>query len=270
MWAIRSSVYHSVLFLYMTNSIPDLTTDAFQVILGSVLGDGHISKKCEFSTGSKHKEYLLLKQEYLKTLCSDNWYRAVKDNPFRGTSSEKKYPYHTLRISKCPESIAIQRMSLEDRLANLSELGLAIWLYDDVSLHQRKHFYNLSTHSFSLEEHERYLVPFFLSKGMFPRITIERKKNGASYYYLRFNKSDGNVREINRLLGLLPVKCYGYKRLPENFVSGAYYTLGDEQFDSLVAIAKQYNVSIHRVRMSVMKGEELILGKGAVKKHNGR
>lgn len=61
----------------------------------------------------------------------------------------------------------INQMPLKEVLDNLDDLGLALWFYDDGSLHQTKLFYNLCTHKFSREIHEDILVPFFNKWGIF-------------------------------------------------------------------------------------------------------
>jgi hypothetical protein len=81
--------------------------------------------------------------------------------------------------------------SLKENLNLLDDLGIALWFYDDGSLHKTKLFYNLCTHAFDYEEHVNILVPFFKSRGITPVIRTERKKDGRLFYYLSFNKLEG-------------------------------------------------------------------------------
>ena len=101
-------------------------------------------------------------------------------------------------------------MNIEDALNLLDDLGIALWLYDDGSLHKTKLFYNLNTQGFSEEVNKELFVPFFLKFGIKAKPTIERKKDGREFWYLRVGKYDG-AYEISELLNKYKVNCFDYK-----------------------------------------------------------
>lgn len=105
----------------------------------------------------------------------------------------------------------IKNLSIEEVLANLNELGLALWIYDDGSLHKSKYFYNLNTQSFSKEVQEDVLIPFLNSYDIYPKLQVENKKDGRQFWYLRIGKYQG-AAEISKILNEYPVNCYSYKR----------------------------------------------------------
>lgn len=100
--------------------------------------------------------------------------------------------------------------SIEKALSLLDELGIAMWFYDDGSLHNSKLFYNLNTHEFSKELQEDLFIPFFNKYNIYPKITKEVKKDGRIFYYLRISKFEGSY-EISNILNKCPVNCYKYK-----------------------------------------------------------
>jgi len=120
---------------------------------------------------------------------------------------------YTLDTFSHAELSRIKESSIERNLNRLTELGLALWFYDDGSLHQKKHFYNLNTHQFSFEFNKDVLIPFFKSAlDINGKVRFDRKKDGRCYPYLSFNRVSGNAVNIHLLLEKFPVKCYKYKR----------------------------------------------------------
>lgn len=55
----------------------------------------------------------------------------------------------------------------------MDDLGLAMWFYDDGSLHQTKLFYNLNTQAFSKETNEQIIVLFLAKYNIHAVPTIE-------------------------------------------------------------------------------------------------
>lgn len=101
-------------------------------------------------------------------------------------------------------------MPLQDILPLLNDLGIAMWFYDDGSLHKTKLFYNLNTQALSKEFQEEYLIPFFNKLNIYPKIQVENKKDGRQYWYLRIGKFSGAL-EISQILSKYPIDCYSYK-----------------------------------------------------------
>ena len=183
-----------------------------QVLIASMLGDGGMSKNDIFSTGCKYKEYVDYKYNILKKYALANWYRFIPHNGY------KDKEYHKLTLKKNKEITAICRQPLEDLLNSLDLFGLAIWFYDDGSLHNKKDFYNLSTHAFSKTEHENLIIPRLKDFGLKPTLAIERKLDGRILYYIRINKKDG-AEIINKALKKIPLSCYAYKTRPYDIMS---------------------------------------------------
>lgn len=52
-------------------------------------------------------------------------------------------------------------MDIETALNLMDDLGVALWFYDDGSLHKTKLFYNLNTQAFSQEINQDLFVPFY-------------------------------------------------------------------------------------------------------------
>lgn len=180
------------------------TRNQTQVFVSGVLGDGHIahtnSNSFVYLTNCKHLEYLKLKKQLLNDrgrikLLNNNGYSKTPIWVYYGGA------YKDLEY--------IKNFSLQSLLDNIDSLGLALWFYDDGSLHKRDLYYNLNTQNFDLNAHENILVPFFLNFGLNPKIRIDNRRS-KKYYYLGFNKYEGAF-EINKLLQTLPVECYSYK-----------------------------------------------------------
>lgn len=184
-----------------------LSKRQLQVILSGVLGDGYIHKtnsnSTYFTTSCKYEEYIDYKKDLLGDLykCKD----YIKENGFCKTS------VIVLRTKSIKELRAIRNYSIQEILDNLNELGIALWFYDDGSLHKKNLFYNLNTHSFSKETQEKYFLPFFNRLGVYPKLQIERKSDGREFWYLRIGKFSG-ANKITNILERFPIKCYSYKR----------------------------------------------------------
>ena len=73
-----------------------------------------------------------------------------------------------------------------------------------------KLFYNLNTQKFSKEDNE-LIAKYFKEKwNIIATPTIERKKDGREFWYLRIKKYDGAF-EIAKILQKYPISSYNYK-----------------------------------------------------------
>ena len=184
------------------------TKGQLQVFLTSQLGDGHIqttnSNSTYYSTNCKFEEYIDFKSTLLGNMFK---HKALKLN-----NGYSKTPIYVMNSKASSALLNIKRMSIVDIINNLDELGIALWFYDDGSLHKSKLFYNLSTHKFSKEIQEKVFIPFFNKLGIYPKLRIERKKDGRIFYYLCIGKFSGAIK-ISNILSKYPVNCYSYKRL---------------------------------------------------------
>lgn len=184
-----------------------LNNNQIQVILTGTFSDGYISigksGNSYYSTNSIHKEYLI----YKGLLLGDLHYGNISKRINGGYKKDIIYSTH----SQYSKSITVlNNKSIEEKLSLMDELGVALWFYDDGSLHAKHHFYNLCTHSFSREIQEDLFIPFFKNFGITCRTYKEEKKDGRIFYYLYISRYDGSV-EVSKLLRKYYVKCFDYK-----------------------------------------------------------
>ena len=85
-----------------------------------------------------------------------------------------------------------------------------MWFLDDGSLHKVKNFYNLCTHSFSLEDNILIKDKLNFKFGTDFRITSELKKDGRKFYYLSIRKI-GGANIISDILSKYPIESMKYK-----------------------------------------------------------
>lgn len=185
-----------------------LNNNQLQVFLSGILGDGYIatsnSNSTYFGTNCKYEEYITYKQNLLGDL--------FKHKSIVNKNGYKKSPIWTLRSKSLKELLILKNMSIQDILNNLDELGLALWVYDDSSLHKTDLFYNLNTQVFSKEINENIFIPFLKEKfNIIAKLGIEHKKDGRIFYYLRISKYTG-ASIITSILNKYLINCYSYKR----------------------------------------------------------
>lgn len=186
----------------------NLSNEQIQVLLTGKFGDGCLStpKSCVdnslYSSNSIHEEYVDFKMKLLGNLASKK--SRISSNGYTKTPI---WQFHT-HVS--PDITKIKNMDIETALNLMDDLGVALWFYDDGSLHKTKLFYNLNTQAFSQEINQDLFVPFLSKFGIFAKPTIERKRDGREFWYLRISRYEG-AYEITQLLNNYPVHCYNYK-----------------------------------------------------------
>lgn len=186
----------------------NLSNEQIQVLLTGKFGDGCLStpKSCVdnslYSSNSIHEEYVDFKIKLLGNLASKK--SRISSNGYAKTPI---WQFHT-HVS--PDTTKIKNMDIETALNLMDDLGVALWFYDDGSLHKTKLFYNLNTQAFSQEINQDLFVPFLSKFGIFAKPTIERKRDGREFWYLRISRYEG-AYEITQLLNKYPVHCYNYK-----------------------------------------------------------
>lgn len=184
-----------------------LNKSQLQIILSGILGDGCISttnsNSTYFSTNCKYEEYIDFKISLIGDMFKNK--RKLEHNGFCNT------PIFVMRTKSNKELEQVKSMPIKWVLDNLTELGIALWFYDDGSLHKRNLFYNLNTHSFPKDIQEKYFIPFFNKLGIYPSIQVENKKDGRTFWYLRIGKFSG-ADKVSAILEKFPLECYSYKR----------------------------------------------------------
>lgn len=189
--------------------LSNLTKEEIQILLSAFLGDGHYQKQSlngdyGIMLSSINKELLSFKKSFLTNLQSSDI--VQRDN---SAGYNKNGVIYCWRIFSDNLITHFYHLSLEHKLRLLSELGIALWVYDDGSLHKTKLFYNICTHSFPLEE-QLLMKDAFNTFNIFPSIAKEVKKDGRMFYYLRINKYSGSV-DIAKILQRHKVTGLNYK-----------------------------------------------------------
>lgn len=136
-----------------------------------------------YSTNCIHEEYIDYKIKLLGDLVSNKSF--IDKNGYNQTPIYRFYTHVNPDITK------IKNMSIEEALTLMDDLGLALWFYDDGSLHKNKLFYNLNTQAYSEEVNRELFVPFLKKFNINAMPTVERKKDGREFWYLRIGKYDG-------------------------------------------------------------------------------
>lgn len=188
----------------------ELSNEQYQVLLTGKFGDGcfHRNKGLNanymYSTNSIHKEIVEFKYNLLGDLKSKAGIRSTVNRGFKPniiySANSKTHPLITQFVNE----------DWKTSLENMDELGLALWFYDDGSLHKRALFYNLNTQKFSREDNI-YIADYLNRKWGIKAIpTIERKKDGREFWYLRIRKFEGAFK-ISEIMRNYYLPCYDYK-----------------------------------------------------------
>lgn len=188
----------------------NLSTEQYQVLLTGKFGDGCLWKNkglnanFTYQTNSIHKEIVEFKLKLLGNLKAKAGIRASINRGF------KQNIIYTGSSSTSPLITNFYNEDWKTSLNNMNDLGLALWFYDDGSLHKSKLFYNLNTQKFSKEENE-YIATVLKEKwGIIAIPTIERKTDGREFWYLRIRKFEGAFI-ISQILSKYYIECYKYK-----------------------------------------------------------
>lgn len=193
-----------------------LSNEQIQVLITGKFGDGcfnpnsrakyhpEMNFNYHYSTNCIFKEYVEYKRKLLGNLCNTQVKESIN-------SGYKRNLIYSIR-SICDKRITdIACESIQDSLYRMDELGLALWFFDDGSLHKIKSFYNLNTQCYSRDVVESILAPFLMERFNIRAIpTIERKKDGREFWYLRIGKFNGAFK-ISEILAKHNLKCFDYK-----------------------------------------------------------
>lgn len=184
----------------------NLNSNQIQVLLTGTFGDGHISLNKSgssiYSSNCIHEEYIDYKLNLLENLAGSK--KTYLNQGFKKSEI-------TSCISKASKEITnFNSKTIEQKLNCMNEVGLALWFYDDGSLHKKYDFFNLNTHKFSEEIQQDVFIPFFDSFDMKPKILKDKKQDGREFSYLYFGKHFGTY-EIMQILEKYPIDCFKYK-----------------------------------------------------------
>lgn len=190
-----------------------LTEEFKQVILGSILGDGHLknsqkeSHACRFSISHspKQKDYLLFKKSIIEQcipckvthnfLRSSRYKRGYVEE-YRLTTLGSMY-FNNLREEVHNNS---KGKRVPSAVKDLAPLGLAIWYMDDGN--KLPHGYRLATNSFTLKEIE------ILRTVLLKNFQVESSVHKGNQIYIPARSRD---RFTTLVRGALPENMLSYK-----------------------------------------------------------
>jgi hypothetical protein len=179
------------------------TNEFKQLLISGILGDGCLRENGAMLFSCIHKEYMEMKANLINLPLDSVKFR--KNAGYKKDGTIYKLNLVVSRLGK-----ELYTKSLLEVVKDIDELGLAMWFYDDGSRHKKHNFYNINTHSFSLEDQETILIPLLNRFGIYPSIMPERKKDGRTFNYLYVSKYNG-ADKISNILRKYPLECYSYK-----------------------------------------------------------
>ena len=236
-----------------------------KMAINARLGDGCIggSKTAYVSFIStdksllQHKERLLISEGYNGIV----W--GTQKSGYEGKGERKTI--YTIR-SKAHEKVnEVRDAPIEYVLSNLSEEDLILWYLDDGSWHVNVDTMHLYSNMLDAEQTQILIDKVKQLYGVAPRIQIDRKHDGRSFYYLYF------PRELVVIFRPI-VRQY----LIENSLVSLYYKIGGIEYEDkpllylsedvirniralgkegvpLVEIAAKNNLKVDRVRRIISR-----------------
>jgi hypothetical protein len=166
-----------------------LNGKSFQVLIGSILGDGYLTKNgtnCYFQEthSLKQKEYLKWKQNYIKPSKITN---RVINNYKIGKQ------YKSIRLTTPNDEFFTEMQSIfyknnkkivpKEILNQINDLGLTVWFLDDGHVAPYSDLINISTDGFSFNEND--LIKSTLENKWKAKVRVAKRKNRP---YIKFDK----------------------------------------------------------------------------------
>ena len=194
----------------------NLTYEQYQILLGSLLGDGSINKyanRASYTTNHSYKqiEYVDWIYNKLKNICRSK--PKLTRNGGWGTYNYQLSTLGRIEILDLYNILYINNIKTVtmEYLSKLDTLGLAVWFMDDGS------YGSLSTHSFSKEENE--LISEFLYYKWTIKTKVKKYKN-KDLYYLQIN----NMKYFSELISeyihpSLQYKLYSDQQVPNKKIT---------------------------------------------------
>lgn len=208
----------------------EINNEQKQLMLSGLLGDGSI-KHSHVSYNCMYREYMVYKKQLAGKLAKSE----VIENSNLGFKKGSKIYNFSMKVNDYSRYLV--NTPLSETIKDLDEMGLALWLMDDGSLHKKNYFYNINTHSFSREDEENILIPKLNEFGVYPSILTEKKKDGRLFSYLYISKWNGAMI-LSNILRKYVVDCYTYKLIPKE-IEDAYFKLNLEDFNKLTSEYKK-------------------------------
>lgn len=118
-------------------NVVKLTDRQRSIIIGGLLGDGHIDKREKYPIyivchAENQKEYLFWNYEELKNLCNHapTYYPGKKNTMVNGTLCDTQ-PFYRCETRSYKSIGELRNFSLYDLIDNLDELSFSVWVLDD-------------------------------------------------------------------------------------------------------------------------------------------
>lgn len=154
-WTVRVVQKWAQIYGFGDNKFKELKTLSVyqkQLILGSLLGDGHITDEGVFivSHSEKQKDYLFWEHQILGDCCKNSPTRyegKIKEIKNQLCNIQPSYRFNTRKIN---ELKILRKQSKVDIIHNITDLELSIWMLDDG--YRDIYNWDLCIASLSLEE----------------------------------------------------------------------------------------------------------------------
>tara|TARA_Y100000310_G_C20609128_1_gene777097 strand:- start:604 stop:1566 length:963 start_codon:yes stop_codon:yes gene_type:complete len=171
----------------------ELGSSQKNMIIGSLLGDGHINKSGAYSCShsKKQSEYFLHKfhcldnifsgkiQTYSQELCGTQCYSL------RATTGCNKF---LLQLRDIFYPLGVKIIPYYYLADHLNAEGLAYWICDDGSFHKNHKYMRIYSQSFTHFEHIMMKRIFHKNFGVVPKLVMEKQR--GDQLHLKFTVSD--------------------------------------------------------------------------------
>ena len=182
------------------------------LLLTAKVGDGHIftqkgwhDKHCARFMGT-NLELISCKARLLGR--SDKIYK-LRQNP-KAYGSKPVYYFQT----KCSEEATrIKSLSYSSAIKEMGREELVVWYLDDGSFHKNKRFMHLYSNCLSEQETILLINKFSDLYGTPPRLRIDKKKDGRSFFYIYLGTelTKRFSRDVEKFLKEHDVSSLNYK-----------------------------------------------------------
>lgn len=167
-----------------------LTDRQRSIIIGGLLGDGHIDKREKYplyilSHAEDQKDYLYWNYQELKNLCNHapTYYPGKKNVRIRDTICDTQ-PVYRLETRTYKSIGELRGLSIKELVDQLDELSFSVWMLDDGNHHRKA--WKLCT-PFSDE------ICYYIIDKIYEKFNIQgglSPNNTIHYNYIRFIRSE--------------------------------------------------------------------------------
>lgn len=195
---------------FISKKVP-LTREQKELIMGTMLGDGHIAK---------HGKYARLMISHCEKQKELTEYKAYRLNPLalpivEAIDKRKNYKYYNFNTVTHHELDQIRSWYYTDSkkivpdniISWLTPLALSVWIMDDGTLNNRVNM-RISTDSFSEKENYKLLEVLKILYDVNGKV-CEYQRRGNKYYYLSFNKRNSII--LSNVVRPYIIPCMKYK-----------------------------------------------------------